>query len=147
MAQYVEHQTWAQAMISQFVSSSPVSGPVPMALEPASDSVSPSLSAPLSTHALSLSLKNKKTLKRKMLLLCSKGNMGQRITAQRPIGAHLMCVYIKFYWRPAKPILLRISVAAVLLQCQSRAVVTQTGRPAKSLCAVFGTLQKMLAIP
>ena len=38
----------AQVMISQFVGSSPTSGPVLIAesLEPASDSVSPSLSAP-----------------------------------------------------------------------------------------------------
>ena len=39
---------WAQVMISRFVGSSPTSGSVPTArsLEPASDSVSPSLSAP-----------------------------------------------------------------------------------------------------
>ena len=47
MAQLVQHPTSAQIMISQFVSSSPVSGSVLTAqsLEPASDSVSPSLSA------------------------------------------------------------------------------------------------------
>ena len=46
VAQSVEHPTSAQVMISQFVSSSPASGSVLMAqsLEPASDSVSPSLS-------------------------------------------------------------------------------------------------------
>ena len=48
VAQSVEHLTLAQVIISQFVSSSPVSGSGLMAqsLEPASDSVSPSLSAP-----------------------------------------------------------------------------------------------------
>ena len=44
----VEHPTSAQVMISQFMSSSPASGSVLTAqsLEPVSDSVSPSLSAP-----------------------------------------------------------------------------------------------------
>ena len=48
VAQSVERPTSAQVMISQFVSSSPASGSVLTAqdLEPASDSVSPSLSAP-----------------------------------------------------------------------------------------------------
>ena len=48
MAQFVEDPTWALVMISQFVSSSPASGSGLMAqnLEPVSDSVSPSLSAP-----------------------------------------------------------------------------------------------------
>ena len=48
MAQSVKRLTLAQVMISQFVSSSPVSGSVLTAqiLEPASDSESPSLSAP-----------------------------------------------------------------------------------------------------
>ena len=67
MAQSVEHPASAQVMISQFMSSSPASGSVLAAqsLDPASDSVSPSLSAPplLALFlALSLSLKNK-TLK------------------------------------------------------------------------------------
>ena len=65
VAQLVEPLTSAQVMISQLVSSSPVSGSALTAqnLEPASDSVSPSLSAPpLLTLFLSLSLK-KKTLK------------------------------------------------------------------------------------
>ena len=55
MAQLVERSTSAQAMISWLMSSSPTSGSVLTArsLEPASDSVSPSLSAP---HGLSLSL-------------------------------------------------------------------------------------------
>ena len=48
VAQSVERPTSTQVMISRSVSSSPVSGSVLMAqsLEPASDSVSPSLSAP-----------------------------------------------------------------------------------------------------
>ena len=65
-AQPVKRPTSAQVMISRFVSSSPASGSVLTAqsLEPASDSVSPSLSAPpllmLSlARSLSLSLKNK----------------------------------------------------------------------------------------
>ena len=64
VAQSVKRLTLAQVMISLFVSSSPVSGSVLIArsLEPASDSVSPSLSAPppLSLSlSLSLSLKHK----------------------------------------------------------------------------------------
>ena len=60
VAQSVKHPTSAQVMILWFVSSSPVSGSVMTAqsLEPASDSVSPSLSAPSTAHVLSLSLKN-----------------------------------------------------------------------------------------
>ena len=48
VAQLVKHQTLAQVMISQFMGLSPASGSVLTAqsLEPASDSVSPSLSAP-----------------------------------------------------------------------------------------------------
>ena len=48
MIQLVKHPTSAQVMISRFVSSSPASGSVLTArsLEPASDSVSPSLLAP-----------------------------------------------------------------------------------------------------
>ena len=57
MAQLIKYLTLAQVMISQSVSSSPVSGSVLAAqnLEPASDSVSP-LSLPLPAHALSLCL-------------------------------------------------------------------------------------------
>ena len=57
-AQSVEHWTLAQVMISRFVGSSPALGSVLTArnLEPASDSVSPPLSAPPS-HSLSLSQK------------------------------------------------------------------------------------------
>ena len=48
MAQSVKRPTSAQVMISRFMGSSPVSGPVLTArsLEPALDCVSPSLSAP-----------------------------------------------------------------------------------------------------
>ena len=55
MAQLVKHPTLAQDMISQFVGSSPTSGSVLTAqsLEPASNPVPPSLSAP---HSLVLSL-------------------------------------------------------------------------------------------
>ena len=50
VAQSVEHLTSAQFMISWFVGLSPASGSVlrPWSLEPASDSVSPCLSLPLS---------------------------------------------------------------------------------------------------
>ena len=55
-AQSVECLTLAQVMISWFVSSSPELGSVLTAqsLEPASDSVPPSLSAPPRSHSLSL---------------------------------------------------------------------------------------------
>ena len=48
VAQSVNHPAMAQAMISRLVGSSPASGSLPTArsLEPASDPVSPSLSAP-----------------------------------------------------------------------------------------------------
>ena len=68
VAQSVKHPTLAQVMISRFVGSSPAWGSVLTAqsLEPALDSVSPSLSAPpllaLSLSlclSLSLSIKNK----------------------------------------------------------------------------------------
>ena len=61
MAQLVEQPTSAQVMISQFVSLSPVSGSVLTAqsLEPASESVTPSLSVPSPAHALSLFVSNK----------------------------------------------------------------------------------------
>ena len=64
MAQSVEPLTSAQVMISWLMGLSPVWGSVLTAqsLEPASDSVSPSLSVPprlMRMQALSLSLKNK----------------------------------------------------------------------------------------
>ena len=62
MAQLVKHLTLAQVMIAQFVGLSPASDYMLTAqsLEPASDSVSPSLSAPPTLALyLSLSLKNK----------------------------------------------------------------------------------------
>ena len=65
VAQSVKHLTSAQVMISQFVSSSPVSGSVLTAqsLDPTSDSVSPSLSASL-LFMLSLSKINIKKFKK-----------------------------------------------------------------------------------
>ena len=60
VAQSVGHPTLAQVMISRFVGLSPASGSVLTAqsLEPASDSVSPSLSAPpLLTLSFSVSQK------------------------------------------------------------------------------------------
>ena len=67
-----KHPTLAQFMISQFVSSSPASGSVLTArnLDPTSDSMSPSLSAPpLLTLCLylSLSLKNKHLEKERII--------------------------------------------------------------------------------
>ena len=58
MAQSVKRPTSAQVVISRSVSLSPASGSVLTAqnLEPASDSVSPSLSDPPPIHALSLSV-------------------------------------------------------------------------------------------
>ena len=60
VAQSVKRPTSAQVMISQLVGSSPTLGSVltPQSLEPVSDSVSPSLSAP-PPLVLSLCLKNK----------------------------------------------------------------------------------------
>ena len=68
MAQSVEPPISAQVMISQFVSSSPVSGSVLKAqsLEPASDSVSLSF-CPFPTHALSLSVSQKMNKRLKIL--------------------------------------------------------------------------------
>ena len=58
MAQLVKRSASAQVMISQLVGLSPTLGSVLTAqnLDPASDSVSPSLSLPLPAHILSLSL-------------------------------------------------------------------------------------------
>ena len=65
VAQSVKRPTSAQVLISQVVNSSPTSGSVLTArsLEPASDSVSPSL-CPSPARTLSLSLKNESTLKK-----------------------------------------------------------------------------------
>ena len=63
VAQMVKHPTSAQVMISWLVGSSPMSGSVLTAqsLEPASDSVSPSLSLPFPrSYSVSLSYKNNK---------------------------------------------------------------------------------------
>ena len=69
MAQLVEHLTSAQVMVSRFMGSSPTSGSVLTAqnLEPASDSVSPSLFPSPLMLCPSLSFKNKhqKKLKKK----------------------------------------------------------------------------------
>ena len=61
VAQWVEHPTSAQVTISPFVSSSPASGSVltTRSPDPASDSVSPSLSAPPCLCSVSLSKINK----------------------------------------------------------------------------------------
>ena len=58
VAPSVKRLTSAQVMISRFLSSSPTSGSelTAQSLEPASDSVSPSLSAPPLLRSLSLSL-------------------------------------------------------------------------------------------
>ena len=60
MAQSVKYPTLAQVVILQSVGSSPTSGSVLTAqsLEPAADSVSPSLSDPPPLHSLSLSKVN-----------------------------------------------------------------------------------------
>ena len=65
MAQSVKCLTSTQVIISQLMSSSPASGSLLTAqsLEPVSDSVSPSLSAP-PLFALCLCLKNKQTLEK-----------------------------------------------------------------------------------
>ena len=79
-AQSVGQPTSAQVMISEFVSSSPESGPGLTAgsLDPASDSVSPCLSAPPPLMpCLSFSLKNKYTLK-KIFLEEEDGGVGGR---------------------------------------------------------------------
>ena len=61
VAHSAKRLTSAQVMISRFVSLSPASGSVLMArgLEPASESVSPSLSAPPHLHSVSLCLSKK----------------------------------------------------------------------------------------
>ena len=70
--QLVKHLSSTQVMISWFVGSSPASGSVLIArsLEPASDSVPPSLSAPpllMLTHSLSHSFVNKhRNMKKKV---------------------------------------------------------------------------------
>ena len=71
MAQSVERPTSAQVVISQSLISSPASGSVLTAqsLEPASDSVSPSL-CPSPAHALSLSVsKINRNIKKKRELM------------------------------------------------------------------------------
>ena len=84
MAQLVKHPTLAQVMISWCMSSSPALGSVLTAqsLEPASDSVSTSLSAP-PPLMLCLSLKNKQTLKIKKKKI--KAALGFRKRLNHPI--------------------------------------------------------------
>ena len=72
MAQSVERPTLAQVMISRSVSSSPASGSVltVQSLEPASDSVSPSLcTSPTHAPSLSLSVSLSKINKLKKIVL------------------------------------------------------------------------------
>ena len=84
VAQSVKRLTLARVMISRFVSSSPAIRLCADSLEPASDSVSPSLSAP-PLLLLCLSLKNKDEKRKKKYTLvhnsdgrwdCSKGVAG-----------------------------------------------------------------------
>ena len=67
MAQWVKRPTLAQVMISQFMGLSPALGSVltVQGLEPASESVFPSLFARSPTRTLSLSLSKKNTYIRK----------------------------------------------------------------------------------
>ena len=58
VALLVERPTWAQVISSQFMGSSPALGSA-QSLEPASDAVSPSLSAPPCSYAVSLFLSEK----------------------------------------------------------------------------------------
>ena len=64
MVQWVKHPTLAQVMVSWFMGLSPTLGSVLTAqsLQPASDSVSPRLSAPLPLDTVYISLKYKLTL-------------------------------------------------------------------------------------
>ena len=80
MAQSVECPTSAHVMISRFVGSGPASGSVLTAqsLEPASDSVSPSLAAPLPL-ALCLSLSLSKINKLQKIIKMSFGFLGSEI--------------------------------------------------------------------
>ena len=106
MAQSVRHPTLAQVMISQFVGSSPASGSVLRAqgLEPASDSVSPSLSLyPSPPCALSLSKINikifvlfKKTPKLQLLKCESLGLLGGLICWASDFGSGCDLVVLEF---------------------------------------------------
>ena len=87
MAQSVKHATSAQVMISQSVGSSPVLGSVLTAqsLEPASDSVSPFLSAPpLLTLCLSLKYIKKKKKVLTFLVLTHSGKDGLKNKCKDP---------------------------------------------------------------
>ena len=92
VARSVKRPTLAQVMISRSVSSSPASGSVLTAqsLEPASDSVSPSLSTP--PHLmLCLSLKNKYTLK-----IFKKGENMIEVMAPPSLGHKTHCSFCLF---------------------------------------------------
>ena len=100
MAQSVKRPTSAQVMIWRFVSSSLASGSVvtPRSLEPASDSASPSLSAPpLLTLCLSKTNVKKNVKKRNEDTACGEKRRGQqrgqkrvgRVAAQREEGQRL----------------------------------------------------------
>ena len=80
VAQSVKRPTSAQVMISRFVGSSPTSGSVLTAqsLEPVSDSVSPSLSAP-PPLVLSLRLKNKQILNKETLRKAGREKEGSKV--------------------------------------------------------------------
>ena len=83
MAQSVKHPALAQVMISQFTSSSPASDSVltTQSLEPASDSVSPSLSPPpllalyLYLSRINTLKKNKKCKKHSLSLILENTNI------------------------------------------------------------------------
>ena len=88
VAQSVKRPTSAQVMISQFVGSSPTLGSVLTAqsLEPASDSVSPSLSAP-PPLILCLCHKNKtlKKIKKKHVSIGESTALGLKRTLARMV--------------------------------------------------------------
>ena len=74
VAQFIEHPTSAEVVILGFVSSSPALSSLltPQSLEPASEPVTPSLSAPHARSlALSLSVSQKINIKKKKVLLSS----------------------------------------------------------------------------
>ena len=98
VAQLVECLTWAQVTISRFVGPSPASGSVLMthSLEPASDSVSPSLSAPL-LFALWLS---------------QKINIKQQQQKQAAANTVLMLLRLKFYPKGHMPFSKQIMISS-----------------------------------
>ena len=99
--------TSAQVMISQLVSSSPALGSVltPWRREPASDSVSPSLSLPLPAHTLCvfLSPKINKNIKKKkkecnlILMFTMSGGLLLETTIQPRLESSLDCWSLDIY--------------------------------------------------